>query len=244
MAMPEKIVISIVSHNQFTLIENLLHDLDQYCAENIEVIITVNMPETVPAHWQNFNFPIRYLHNKNPKGFGANHNAAFAQCESPYFCVLNPDIQLTNNPFVILIESLNDAKIGVVAPKIVDEHHQLQDSARKFMTLLRILRRVLLRKRDADYPIENNLIYPDWVAGMFMLFRREAFEKVSGFDERYFMYCEDADLCWRLKKANYQVVLNPAVAVIHEGQRASHKNWRYFWWHCQSLIRFFLLRFK
>lgn len=238
------ISVSIVSHNQFTLIENLLRDLERYCAENIEVIITVNMPETVPVHWQNFKFPIRYIYNNKPKGFGANHNAAFQQCDTFYFCVLNPDIQLMNNPFVALTENLSDAKIGVVAPKIMDEHNKLQDSARKFPTPWRILRRVLLRKRESDYLINDQLVYPEWVAGMFMLFRREVFREIEGFDERYFLYCEDADICWRLKKKAYKVALNPTVAVIHEGQRASHKNWGYFWWHCQSLVRFFLLRVK
>lgn len=235
-----KITVSIVSHNQCSLIEHALQNLDQYCADIIEVIVTINMPEIIPAHWQNFKFPIRYIHNAKPKGFGANHNAAFKESSTPYFCVLNPDIQLISNPFDLLLADLKDAKIGVVAPKIIDENNKTQDSARKFPTPLRILKRVLLRKRESDYVFDKALVYPEWVAGMFMLFRHEVFAEIHGFDERYFMYCEDADLCWRLKKHNYLIALNPDVAVIHEGQRASHKNWRYFGWHCKSLLRFFI----
>jgi hypothetical protein len=83
---------------------------------------------------------------------------------------------------------------------------------------------------------------PDWVAGMFMLFRNELFREIGGFDERYFLYYEDVDLCFRLRQHGYDVVLVPDARAAHFAQRQSHRNPRYLLWHVRSLVRFLLSR--
>jgi GT2 family glycosyltransferase len=83
---------------------------------------------------------------------------------------------------------------------------------------------------------------PDWIAGMFMLFRSELFREVGGFDERYFLYYEDVDLCFRLRQHGYEVILVPDARAVHFAQRQSHRNLRYLLWHVRSLVRFLLLR--
>jgi hypothetical protein len=89
---------------------------------------------------------------------------------------------------------------------------------------------------DTVQPVSN----PDWVAGMFMLFPRDVFLKIGGFDERYFLYYEDVDLCARLTLADYKILLCSTVSVIHDARRSSHKNLRYMRLHSTSMLRFFL----
>ncbi len=82
-----------------------------------------------------------------------------------------------------------------------------------------------------------NCFNTDWLAGMFLLLRREAFAAVGGFDERFHMYCEDADLCLRLQLAGWRVRLVEDVAVVHAAQRASRRSWQHLRWHLTSLLR-------
>ncbi len=178
--------------------------------------------------------------NTAAKGFGANHNQAFATCEEEYFCVLNPDILFIDNPFPLLIASLADTLVGVAGPVLTDSVGVVQDSARLFPTPARIFRRILFRNLEYPIHIENQgFCYPDWIAGMFMLFPAALFRKIGGFDEGYFMYCEDADICCRLKKTGYRTLLEPQVKAIHNAQRSSHRTMQHFRWHVGSLMRFF-----
>jgi N-acetylglucosaminyl-diphospho-decaprenol L-rhamnosyltransferase len=228
------ISISIVSHGQFELIKNLLDDLEKYCENTIEVLLTINISEDLPENFSYYHFPIILIKNSKPRGFGANHNTAFQKSTQPYFCVLNPDIRLTENPYPQLIEKLNNKNIGIVAPVIIDEKSQLQDSARKFLNFSGLFQRIFYKKIS-----QNNAINPDWVAGMFMLFRKEIYAEINGFDEGYYLYCEDMDICMRLREKSYQVYYDSAVKVIHLAQRHSHQNIRYFIWHIRSLLRYF-----
>lgn len=238
------ISISIVSHGQFNLVQNLLADLKNYCADQtpqkLEIILTLNIPEKIP---QDFikdisrHFPVKIIRNKIPKGFGANHNTAFEHSSGEYFCVLNPDIRLTQNIFLELIKH----NTGVSAPQITDENGHIQDNAREFLTPLKLILRLIGRifKKLIKPKIKNNNPHPDWVAGMFMVFPREIFKKLHGFDERYYLYCEDMDICRRLKKQGYTVTLNTHIQAIHMARRDSHKKLKYLLWHLKSLWIFF-----
>ena len=115
----------------------------------------------------------------------------------------------------------------------------IEDSARKFPTPFKILCKAFGGCRGSDYAIKDETIFPDWVGGMFMLFRREVFEELGGFDEGYFLYYEDVDLCARLRLRGYKVALCPVAKVVHHAQRSSHRNFRYLKWHLASMIRFF-----
>jgi N-acetylglucosaminyl-diphospho-decaprenol L-rhamnosyltransferase len=237
----EPVTLSVVSHGQGHLIDTLFRDLRTYCGSGIEVTLTLNLPETLPFDPALMPFKVRVIRNPQPKGFGDNHNAAFASGCSAYFCVINPDIQLTDNPFPELIKALNNPRVGIAAPLILDSQHESADSARKFPTVLSILGKVFHKKTTPDYVIAGDVLYPDWVAGMFMLFRREVFAELHGFDKGYFLYYEDVDLCVRLRLAGYVTALCPGVSAIHDAQRASHRSFRYLKWHLSSMLRFFIL---
>lgn len=235
------ISISIVSHLQGSLISQLLADIEMYCKDtSLEVLLTLNLAEAVEIKTDEYSFPISVHNNSEPRGFAENHNRAFSRAVGQFFCVMNPDIRLENNPFQPLLDCLQNETIGVVAPLIVGESGEVEDSARHFPTPLKILCRVLGRCKGHDYEIKKEVIFPDWVGGMFMLFRSEVFEKLDGFNERYFLYYEDVDICARLRLNDYQVTLCPKSSVTHHAQRSSHRSFRYFRWHLSSMIRFFL----
>jgi GT2 family glycosyltransferase len=236
----EKILsISVVSHGQMSLVLQLMHDLQMYHdSQALELILTLNIPETTNFDAGLFSYPIVVIRNESPKGFGANHNQAFQASHGDFFCVLNPDIRLTSNPFDGLSVCLAAPNIGVVAPKIVGPSGAAEDSARRFPTLTKILRKVFSRHWTSDYSLLDKPVDVDWVGGMFMLFRRSIFEKLNGFNERYFLYYEDVDLCARLNLAGLRAVVNPSIQVVHHAQHSSHRNLKYLRWHVGSLLRF------
>jgi GT2 family glycosyltransferase len=231
--------ISIVSHRHGALVHDLLHDIERCCTE-VEVLLTVNVEEAFSFDSTSFAFPLRIIRNVKAKGFGANHNAAFAGAEGRYFCVLNPDIRLNTNPFPFLIGALADEKVGVAAPRIANPSGETEDSARRFPTLWVIARKALTGAQHHDYEVTNALLRPEWVAGMFMLFRSEVFRRLGGFDERYFLYYEDVDLCLRLRRLGYDVLLEPGAEALHDARRASRSSPRHLLWHARSLARFLI----
>lgn len=191
------------------------------------------------------------LDNAAPKGFGANHNAAFAYCQEAFFCVVNPDILLQDNPFPSLLAALGEngiagnggggggakeqgiVQLGLAAPRVVNERGVVEDSWRVFLSPLELFTRQVLKRRKAAA-----LQRADWAAGMFLLFPARAYRDIKGFDERYFMYCEDMDMCARLRKRGYGIAFVEEARVIHPAQRDSHRKWRFLAWHITSLLRF------
>lgn len=236
----ERLVISLVSHKQATIVADLLSDIAAACDPTfLTVLVTINVEETLNFRERDFPFELGIVRNAKPKGFGANHNAAFSRMSSKFFCVLNPDIRLNSDPFPPLLAELEKPNIGIVSPLIIDASGKVEDNARRVITPMSIARRLLKIDREPDYHINELPISPDWIAGMFMLFRSDAFSEMKGFDERFFMYCEDADICARFWRSGYGVSLVPSVAVIHHAQRKSHRNVSHIRWHIASLLRYF-----
>ena len=220
----------------------MLVSLSSNCQPDL-LVVTVTRNTLIPSTFvfDRFPFPVIIIQNSHPKGFGANHNQAFKRSREDFFCVVNPDILLTSDPFEQLISLLSVDNVGVVSPVLVDSRGNLQDSARLFPTPGRIMSRIFRwRGGEYDYPLSNDCISPDWVAGMFMVFPSHVYENIGGFDERYFMYCEDADICMRLKNSGYTVLLNTRASAVHNPRRNSHRSPMHLWWHLTSLLRFFL----
>lgn len=235
------ISISVVSHAQARLVETLLADLSKQVELPIEVLLTLNVAERLPFGAADFNFPLHIVENDEPRGFGANHNAAFRRSRAELFCVLNPDIRLETDPFARLRGEMEaDPSLAACAPLIVTPAGELEDSLRRFPTPWFILRKALGAASKHDYPLTRGAIHPDWVAGMFILCRRGVFQALGGFDERYFMYYEDVDFCARLKLAGLRLAVFPDVRAIHDARRASRSSLRHLRWHLAGMLRFFL----
>lgn len=231
--------ISIVSHGHGEMIKLLLQDLAGPHVGTVRIIVTCNIPEQEVWREELSAFDHHIIRNATPKGFGANHNSAFRLGGDEPFLVLNPDIRLP--PGFDLSESVKTLGLlnaGVCAPQVRSSAGQIEDSARRFPTVGRLVRRHLSRLRYVDYPDAREPLAVDWVAGMFMLFQRQSFSAVGGFDEQYFLYLEDADICRRLWKAGYRVVYDPTSYVIHDAQRKSRRDVRHLSWHVSGMVRF------
>jgi N-acetylglucosaminyl-diphospho-decaprenol L-rhamnosyltransferase len=237
------ICLSMVSHGQAGLANLFLSDLGQ-CPELARTVVIENRPDTTPI-----TLPAgatRHLVNPVPMGFAHNHNQAFGHCEQPFFCVANPDIRLSANPFPGLLACFDDPRVGVVAPLVLNPAGQTEDNARYFPSPWNLLVKAL---GGPDGRYDTRQFQPgqaapvEWAAGMFLLFRASAFRDVGGFDDKFHLYYEDVDICTRLWKSGWKVMLKPDVTVVHAAQRASRRNPQYTAWHAASMARYFFKHF-
>ena len=230
------ITISLVSHGHGVMIIKLIKSLLKI-NEVENIIVTLNIPEEI-------NLPksrkIKLINNITPVGFGQNHNNAFKLSKSNFFCVLNPDITILDNPFILLIKELTTHNASLIAPLIVGPKGLPEDSIRNFPLISTLLKKLIFSSKGNIILDNISTPYsPDWIAGMFMLFKKDSYQKINGFDEGFFLYYEDVDLCARLWSKNLKIIVTNKVTVIHDAQRASRSNFTYFGWHLLSIIRYF-----
>lgn len=237
-----QVTVSIVSHGHGARVSSLLADLATQCGPGIAVILTLNIPEYLTVGDGAYPFQVKLIRNEAPKGFGANHNAAFAGGNSPFFCVLNPDVRLKSDPFPALMKAFNGEGIAVAGPLVRAPDGRVEDCARRFPTPHRLLRKLFLPPQGPDYPTDAGSTEVDWVGGMFMLFDSRAFRDAGGFDEGYFLYNEDADICRRLGAMRRSVVYVPEAEIIHEARRASRRNAGLARHHIASALTFLTRR--
>ncbi len=231
------ITLSIVSHGQAALVAALLDDIARVASPHVAaIVVTHNIGEPAPSWPESLASRIATISNAAPRGFGANHNAAFKHCTTPYFAVMNPDLRLMDDPFAALIARFESstpaaAGVGAAAPHIVAADGTPEDAARRLITPIELIRRRIVGADRA--PAKN----PHWLAGMFLLLSTAAFRAVGGFDERYFLYCEDFDLCARLRLNGWRFEIVERATVVHAAQRASHRSLRHLTWHVSSLLK-------
>lgn len=229
------LAISIVSHGHGAMLGPLLRQIDTVAHTiPVQVVVVQNLPEQRPAVVP-AGLPVTWVENAAPLGFAENHNAAFRLTTAPYFCVLNPDVAVTADSFLPLLDALK-TKPGVVGPRVESPAGGIEDSARRVPGVVRLVVRWLARRFEADYDPRIPMQKVDWLAGMCLVFDRASFEQVGGFDPRYRLYCEDVDVCLRLHLQRRFVGWVQSARVVHDAQRASHRNLRYMVWHIKSLL--------
>jgi N-acetylglucosaminyl-diphospho-decaprenol L-rhamnosyltransferase len=240
MADTADLTISIVSHNHGSLVRLLLADLNRLeSRRRATVLLTLNVAGEEIDLREFDQLSIRVIRNAAPKGFGANHNQAFRLCSTEWFAVVNPDVRMPDDSFLSMLDTADqDPRIALVAPIVVDGDGRVEDSVRANLSPLSLLRRVLFRTgaphSEAQAPLARGF---RWYAGMFLLFRAAAFRAVGGFDERFFLYCEDYDICARMHLARHSLKLDRNARVVHMARRDSHQSFRHLRWHVQSLLR-------
>jgi len=171
------------------------------------------------------------LRNRENVGFGRGVNQGVAACTADRILIMNPDCQLATGALPPLMAVLDaDPRCAIAAPRILDPDGSPQGNARgdpdmltglfgRTSTLRRSLSGLDVARRNvitADAPTEV-----DWVSGACMLVRRDALASVGGFDERYFMYWEDADLCRRLRDRGYTILYVPGSSAVHQVGQSS-----------------------
>jgi GT2 family glycosyltransferase len=178
---------------------------------------------------ERFGPPVRIVRNAENVGFGRAVNQALAATTAPTVLIMNPDCQLVAGALTTLeAELFSHATCALVGPRILDPDGSEQGSARGDPDMLTGLfgRTSLLRRLLPWLPVSRrNVIVDDdsvdtsiavqWVSGACMLAQREALSSVHGFDPRYFLYWEDADLCRRLRLKGYEVRYVPRATAVH-----------------------------
>lgn len=181
--------------------------------------------------WTLLGMPPQVSVYRNPSnlGFGKAVNNLCRRTQAPLFIVVNPDSLFLEGPWSELLSFMEEhPTVGILGPKILNGDGSVQGSARSFPSLSTVLfgrtspltrrfpRNRFSRKNIVN--LERDDLGPrvvDWVSGACMIIRRAAFQSVSGFDEGFFLFWEDADLCARMKNAGWQTVYHPASSVIH-----------------------------
>jgi N-acetylglucosaminyl-diphospho-decaprenol L-rhamnosyltransferase len=229
--------VSIISHGHKNLIDMLVKQLATKASSDIaQLIITCNRPDLEKfddlCTNNTWPFKVHCIYNEHPLGFGENHNNAFKHCDSKFFCVMNPDIAIIDNPFQKLCEALASNNMGCSYPEQITANGLALDYERELAKPLSIAKRYFGKK----YSSSKSNASISWASGAFMVFKSSIFRTLLGFDERYFMYCEDVDICLRMQLAGYKLA-RADVTVIHDTQRQTLKNPQHLAWHIRSLLR-------
>lgn len=241
--------ISIVLYNSSVAeISNLVKALNENTCVN-QVYLIDNSPI------RNNAFEIRnvnYIFSGRNLGYGAGHNLAIRESINSnikYHLVLNPDILIEYGVLDKLIEQLDaNNDIGLIMPLIKYPDGRTQHLCKLLATPVDLIGRRFIpfrkwiKKRNNKYELrftgyDKTMQVPS-LSGCFMLLRTEVLEKAGGFDERFFMYCEDFDLCRRIGQIS-KTIFYPQVSVIHNYEKGSYKISRLLIFHMQSAFRYF-----
>lgn len=189
-------------------------------------------------------------------GYGSGHNFAARHAKGKYILILNTDITVEPDTLQILVDYLDKHHdVGMVGPKLIYHNGEIQQSCRrnfKFFDLF--IKRSFLKKiwpfkqRYKKYIMgdfnHNSTQEVDLITGAFMMIPRSVFDKVGGFDERYFLFMEDFDLCRKVHKAGHKVVYYPEAKAVHYHKRLSEGSFfkllfsKISWWHLASAIKY------
>ncbi len=238
--MGEKLNLDIifVNYNSTDCLLASIESLYRYKPEAYHLnIIVVDNASTDNALGINNRFlDVHLIVNPRNLGFGAAINQALTYCHSRYIILLNPDSLVFDGFLTTCIDYLEThPDTGAVGPKILNEDESIQGSARSFPTPMTSLfgrnspiakifpknsitkANILTIGSDGKTPMGV-----DWISGACMVVRRKTIEHIGGFDERFFLYWEDTDLCRRIKDAGWEVIYLPGAKVIHIGGKSSN----------------------
>ena len=181
---------------------------------------------------------LRIIQNSENRGFGRANNQAFQLTQTPLVFLLNPDAEITKGTLDHLIRTAQaDSRVGAVGPRILNPDRSVQPSVWRnppaaWDILLSSLQlyRMLPRKFRGELLLGGHWDHSrkravPMVAGAAMLVRRDVIDTVGGFDERFHMYGEDHDWCWRIRRAGWLLMFDPDAVVIHRGGWSSLQRW-------------------
>jgi len=230
------------------------------CVESLLADVSAGPPELVVVDNHSGDRSLAALRAQHPDvpvvetganlGYAAAANRGIAATRAPVVAVCNPDVQVRAGTAAALVGRLDaEADLGAVGPRILDPDGRLYPSARQDPSTADAVGHGLFgrwwptnpftrryRELDADADRPRDV---DWVSGAAVWLRRAAVDQVGGWDERYFMYVEDVDLCWSLRRAGWRVAYEPAGTVVHvHGASTDRAPYRMIIEHHRSLLRF------
>ena len=245
-----QLYISIVSHGHFDLIKTLdcLPMLSK--ARAISICVLDNVGEPGFKEWCLSN-KIHYLLNDHVDGFGANNNKVFSFFKNSNdfstaskFLVLNPDVVIAKDALKSLVDTSNNHKAKISAVNLYKDREmtEVDPSVRRYSSFTDYVGSILFGRNPSiiDKATIQEPTFVDWAAGSCLLFDSSHFDQLGGFDERYFMYCEDIDICLRSDYLyNEKVLYCPETKAVHYAQHASRSLFsKHLLWHLSSIYKY------
>lgn len=247
-----KISVITVGMNHLAYIKKLYKSLyvDHKPKCSFEAIYVDNCSTDGSVEYLQKEYPeIKIIVNKVPYGFGHNNNIGAKIAKGDFLAIINPDIVLQEGSLDLMLDYYEKSDVGLLVPQLLNLDMSLQYSSRHFMTLSLFINRIITRGNDLtlnkkiayylcadqDHSLIRNI---DWAIGAAFFLSQKLYRKLSGFDESYFLYMEDEDLCLRCWKAGYSVRYFPPAKMIHNHLRGSSKIGKKSIMHFKSLILF------
>jgi GT2 family glycosyltransferase/lipopolysaccharide/colanic/teichoic acid biosynthesis glycosyltransferase len=229
--------IAIVNYNTKELLEECLHSLLRHPPScDYEILVIDNASSDGSLDMVRDGFPeVKLTPNPRNVGYAAAVNQAFRSSSSEFVLVLNPDVLVTEGSIDALYAYMRGhPRVGIAGAKLLNPDGSLQYSCRKFYTFKTLLyRRTFLGKIFSGSPVVSEHLMArwdhaeprqvDWVLGACMMIRRSAVEEVGPADERFFLYFEDVDWCFRMKSRGWEVHYYPDSVMMHHHRRDSAK---------------------
>ncbi|ABK14753.1 glycosyltransferase family 2 protein [Methanothrix thermoacetophila] len=217
-----------------------------------KLYILDNSPTAELQELTALDYRIKYIFNNKNLGFGRAHNIAMLRSikeNVKYHLVLNPDISFHENVIDELYDYMEaNPDVGLVMPKVLYPSGEIQYLCKLLPTPFDLFFRRFMpfkklnEKRNNIYELRftgyNKIMNVPYLSGCFMFLRTKALEDVGLFDERFFMYLEDTDLCRRIY-SKYKTVFYPNVSIYHEFARGSYKSSKLLMVHIKSVIYYF-----
>jgi len=251
-----RLSIIIVSYNSRQYLRDCLGSLVKYppaAEDKYEIIVVDNASSDGSALMVKENYPgVRLIENFQNLGFAAANNIAIRQCDSDYVLLINSDCEVYEKSVESLVLFMDaNVNAGIAGPRIINSDGTLQLSCRRFPSFLDAGMHSILSGIAPDNPfskrykladIKRDVPFEvDWVSGSCMIIRRKALDDTGLMDEKYFMYVEDIDLCYRMWKKNWKVFYEPHSGILHhvgkstkDGRTAAdirmQKSVLYFFW--------------
>lgn len=246
----------IVSYNTAADLRKCLESAREAFAD-VETVVVDNGSTDGSRKMVLTDFPrVRLVDNPGNPGYASACNRGIAATSQPYVFILNSDVEFLSDGLEAVLDHMDsDPGIGALGPMVLNSDGSAQMSCRRFPSMLENLVHGFLGEVWPGNPFTSSYQMKemcrdescevDWVSGAAMLLRREAARRVGGFDESYFMYVEDVDICWRLREAGYRVVYDPAMRLLHHiGRTSSQQSVRMLYHHHRSMFIFFRKRYS
>lgn len=221
-----KLTVSIVNYNagEYLLkcLESLAKleneaDLKVYVIDNLSTDNSITKAQTKAASWR---IKVHYILNQENVGFGRANNQVLRNLKTEYVLILNPDTEIGSGVIKTMLNFMEDnPSAGASTCEIVLPDGQVDLTAHRGFPTPKAAFLYFVLKNDSLYHLSKldlrNIHEVDAISGSFMLIRKSVLDQVGVFDEDYFMYAEDIDLCFRIKQAGYKIMYVPAVTIIH-----------------------------
>jgi GT2 family glycosyltransferase len=189
---------------------------------------------------------VKYVAMPKNVGFGAGHNEVLCELDSKFHAFVNPDIELTEDAFTPLLKFMEEDGAGMAVPRILDKEGNLTPVYRLNPTAFDMFIRMFIKggfkKRRAKHTMQDmDYTKPfdvPFAQGSFLVIKTDLLKELGGFDERFFLYMEDADLCRRVNRVS-KLRYCPYASVIHRWEKGSHKSLKLFALHVSSMLKYF-----